>query len=685
MASAAVAPSTQHRAQRTLAPADAAWAAVLPCAAATLAALLLLGPPLGRALLAPDGIRFWPAAEVVPEPTEHARYLIALLGPALLAGVVLAAVQGRRAVRRDGALRAAVLAGQLATAAFAVLCLLVQLNVLGRSYDPLRSRPDRLFTPTTLVAAAALTALALVAARRQPVRDAVLRLARDPRRLRIACALLATGLTALWLSSAFNTDATIARAELDNLIPWDMSETFAVLDGRTPLVDFHSQYAQLLPYLGAAPMALLGTSSLGAWTAIMLTLSGLGLLAVYAVLRRIVRSAPLALALYLPLLATGFFIVWGSHANRASPAGIFSTWPMRYAGPYVLLWLTVRHLDARAPRRAWPLLLAAGLVALNNLEFGAGSFAGTLLALACARRMTTWRALGRLAAAALAGLAGAALLVTLLALVRAGEPPHFSWLLEFPHLYGIGGWFLVPMAPLGFHVVLYVTFAAAIVAAVVRAAAERERLLTAALAWSGVFGMTAGSYYVGRSDPLNLVAMLSAWALALTFLVVLVARSLLRDRRRPTLPEAAVVFGFGLAACSLAQLPLPWSQLERLGRSGPQLYAQPAARAFVAQTSERGEHVAILIPLGHRIAYELGRVNVAPYSGMEAMPTPQQLARTLDAARAAHARSVYVSYQSTLAEKLDALTAAGFVAAESRTEAGGIEYARLVDTAGGGA
>src|SRR6185436_12287986 len=117
-------------------------------------------------------------------------------------------------------------------------CLLVQLNVLSRSYDPVRSYPNRLFTPPTLVVAAALTLLALLGARRPAVREALARVARETRGRAAACALGAIALTALWLLTAFNTDATIANAQLQNLIPWDMSETFAVLDGRTPLVDF---------------------------------------------------------------------------------------------------------------------------------------------------------------------------------------------------------------------------------------------------------------------------------------------------------------------------------------------------------------------------------------------------------------------------------------------------------------
>jgi hypothetical protein len=442
-----------------------------------------------------------------------------------------------------------------------------------------------------------------------------------------------------------------------------MNETFAVLDGRTPFVDFHAQYGQLLPYVAAAIMALAGSATIGAWTLIMTSISGLATLAIYDVFRRVTRSSLLALVIFLPFLASGFFQLLGPSSNRFSLAGTFSLWPMRYAGPYLLAWLTARHVDAVAPRRAPILLLAAGLVALNNAEFGIGAFLATLAALACHTPPGSWRAAGRLVANAVAGLLGAALLVTLLSLVRTGALPDFILLLEFSRLYGIGGWVLEPMAPMGFHIAMYVTFTAAIVAATVCAArSEPQRVLTSMLAWSGVFGLFAGSYYVGRSDPLDLVSLLSAWCLSVTLLLVLVAGRLAsRDGPRATLPEIAVVFGFCLSACSLAQFPLPWAQVARLRVHSPDApFKQADAAQFVAAATQPGEKVVILIPLGHRIAYDLGLVDIAPYSSIDTMPTVGQMQSTIAVARREHVHKIFFSPGATSANQLKVLTQAGF-------------------------
>jgi hypothetical protein len=671
-----------------LAPAEAAWLAAVPCALLILAGIVLVGPVLGHAFLAPGSDTFWPGTDVRPEPVEHGRYLVALLGAPLLAAAVLASSDRPSGIRPETT-RRLVAAAQALGCAFLVLCLLAQNDVIFRSYVP-PAGAKRIFSLGTLVAAAVLPLLALALARQRGVGARVgqaasetrlARAARETRPRRVAGLVLAAACTAAWLLTALNSDATIGSALGSNLIPWDMSETYAVLDGRTPLVDFHAQYAQLWPYVPAAIMALAGSSTIAAWTAIMASISGLALLAVYAVLRRILRSSLLALVLYVPLLATGFFIAEGTAANRFSPAGIFSLWPMRYAGPYLVAWLTARHLDRVAPRRAWLLLLAAGLVALNNLEFGLGAFAGTVVALALQHPPRSRRAVLRQLARAAGGLLGAGLLVAALTLARTGSLPHVPLLLEFPRIYGVGGWSMGRMPPLGFHVVLYLTFTAAIVTAVVRAArgGGGEAVLTSMLAWSGTFGLIAGSYYIGASDALNLIALFSAWCFALMLLVVVVARSLTaRAWRRPRLAELAVLYGFGLALCSLPQLPVPWSQVARLQRHAPPILAQTDAKRFVARTTRPGEQVGILIPLGFRIAYELGLTDVAPYASIESMPTAQQLQRTIATLRHAHARKLFVATEATLEPELQALAHAGFRPRRTRGS-----YEELVDAGSG--
>ncbi len=223
---------------------------------------------------------------------------------------------------------------------------------------------------------------------------------------------------------------------------------------------------------------------------------------------------------------------------------------------------------------------------------------------------------------------------------------------------------MLPMPTLGFHLAIYATFAVAIVVATVRALTGAEqRVLTALLAWAGVFGLGAGSYFAGRSHPEVLISLFSAWALALALLLVVVVRAVrARPGRRPTAPELALLVGCALAVCSLAQTPAPWSQLQRIGRSAPtaQLEERPT-REFIAHADvSPGEHVLILAPMSHRIAYELGLVNVAPYVSMISMPAVRQLAESLDALRAAGGTRVFAAIGQILPAQIQAIEEAGF-------------------------
>ncbi|HEU4703012.1 MAG TPA: hypothetical protein VFS37_11065, partial [Conexibacter sp.] len=516
--------------------------------------------------------------------------------------------------------------------------------------------PADVFSVASLLAAAAIAPLAALALRRGALLARLGWLARERRGRRAGCALAAVALIAVWLSAAFNTEHSVGKAESHHLIPWDMAETFAVLDGRTPLADFHSQYAQLLPFLAAGALRLLGTS-VGAWTGTMIVFSALALVAVFAVLRRVVRSSVAALALFVPFLAGSAYLILG----RLSPLEIFSLWPMRYGGPYLLAWLTVRHLDGAAPRRRWLLLGAGALVALNNLEFGASAFAGTLAAVAYADLPRSRAAAQRLLVDTAIGLLAALGVVSALTLLHGGALPRFGLLFEFPRIYGIDGWVLSPMAAAGLHVAVYATFVAAVIVATVRAIrGDAHRLLTAMLVWSGIFGLGAGSYFAGRSDALNLISLFSAWCLALVLLTVVVAERAMRAERWPSPPDLAVLFGFVLIALSVFQLPRPWAEVERVQRTTGAVYKQASAIRLVRETTVPDQKVAVLTQLGHRVAFDAGVVDVAPYSGLESMPTVEQLEQTVAAVRREGATQIYLDREYVLPGMLEALAAAGF-------------------------
>jgi hypothetical protein len=636
-------------------PADVAWLLTAPVALLTVAAIVLLGPPLGHALLEPTGTHFFPGLlpDRRPEPVEHSRYLIALLGPLALAGIVLAwrpTVPGRRRALAAAGVRAA----ELLLVAALIAAVVVQRATAFR-FTAAPAFHTVYFTLPTLAVAALLTVLCVALLGRRTVLRAIARRTRETGSARWAALGVALVATAVWLLPAINTDATIGRANeaLVTNAPYWLDETFAVLNGRAPLVDFHSQYGQLWPYLAAGPMLVLGTS-FGVFAAIMATATGAALMATYALLRRVVRRSLLALALYLPLLATSLFLERGPLDNRWAPSDVFSLFPMRYGGPLVLAWLTARHVDGAWPRRPAWLFLAAGLVAINNVEFGIPALGATLAAALWSDERLSWRGAGRLAAEAAAGLLAAAVLVAALTLAVAGSLPHYGRLTEFPRLFGVDGWGMLPMHAYGFQVVLYVTFAAAIVLATVRAVTgEEDRLLTAMLAWAGVFGLGVGSYFAGRSHPEVLVDLFCAWALALALLLVAVVRAILaRPGRRPAAAELAVLFALGLMVCSLAQIPTPWSQVERLGRTTPTpAFTDNATERFVASVTTRGEPVALLVDAGHRVAYDLGLDNVSPYASIESMPSEEQFRTTLDALRRAHGHKLFAYARQTLPEQ----------------------------------
>lgn len=624
---------------RTISPAEIAWIALIPCAILSVAAIVVLGPPVGHALFSPGSDPLWPPswweAEGHPEPVKQARYLIAVAAPLLLAVAILV-MSRREVVLRPRTVRAITFTSYGLVLALVAVALLKQYAVIvpGVAAPPL-------FGVGMAATAAALVMVALIALRSGSVTTRIAGLARETRARRYACLAIAVSFVTIWLLKVVMTDRLAGDLGGFNF-PWTMNDALAVLDGRTPLVDYHVIYAKLLPYPTALVLGTFGTTIL-TYTTFMAILNGLALLAVYAVFRLLTRSSLLALALFLPFVATSDMYGVPIAAGDVSPMALSAMWPMRYGGIYLLAWLVARHVDARSPRQAWILFLAGGLVAVNSVEFGLGAVIATIAALACARPPRSTNDLLRLAGSVAAGTVGAVVLVCLATLVRAGELPSLTLFLEWPRIFTTLGWFSLPLPTWGLHLAVYATFAAAVVVAAVRVArADDDILLTSMLAWSGTFGLLAGGYYIGRPDVLKLAAILSAWSFALAPLTIVCVRALAaRGWRRPTLPQLLVLFGFALSVCSIGLLSPPQEQIARLTRSRPDPVYQTIAERFVRARTERGEKVAILVPMSFRIAHELGLRNVAPYAFMNAIVTRSQMQTLIDAVQRNDVRVIF--------------------------------------------
>jgi hypothetical protein len=664
------APAAAASAATTRAPSagELAWLLALPCALVTLLAIVVLGPLAGDLLAPRSPVAFvaTPADALSPEPHEQGRFLVALLGPLLLAGATAVLARRRLGIGVVGPL---VWGAQAALVAFAVVCVVVQRGLVF-AFPNAEAIRQRYFTDATLIASALGATAIVLAMRSLRVRALAARFLRETPARRLCWTLAAASLIVVWLLHAFNTEATISDASpfATYHLQFTLDETFAVLNGRTPLVDFTAQYGSLLPYPVAGIMALLGTS-IGAFTAIMCLLNALALFAIYDLLRRVGRSSLIALLLFAPFLATSFFLLRGPLENRYTLATIYADYPIRFAGPWVLAWLTVRHLE-RAPDRptphTWPLFLVAGLVAINNPDHGLPALGALVAALVWTTPLARPR-LGRLARDAAVGLTAAFALVSLVTLVRAGALPDLTLLLRFARLYAGAGFAMLPMPALGVHTLIYVTFAAALAVATVRALTAAgttgaDRALTGLLAFVAVFGLGSGSYYAGRSHPEVLVTSFAAWSFALALLTLLAVRRL--AARSGRWPEPAVVLclvAFCVTGCSLAQTPTPWSQIDRLSATGEPIFRAPKGQAFVAANVRPGERVAILLPLGHRIAENVGVTNVSPYTNAFATPAVSQVVDVVRTLRAEGGSKVFVPTQpSGVPQVRPVLAAAGF-------------------------
>jgi hypothetical protein len=636
----------------------AAWLSAIPAAGLVALAAWLLGPPLGDLTSPAGGYTFTPefAKVVRPEPTEHARYLIALTLPLAISLAVcfsprwLSRIPPRTA--REGAVAVQALLAAIVAACYGAQDRLTFGAVYTQGHGTIQMS---YFTPATLLAAAGLAGVTIAVLRQARTQGVARALLRDSRPKRLAALSVAVLMTALWLSHAVETDRTLANAPFDMRFnfAFTLNETFALLNGLTPLVDFTAQYGSLWPFVVALPMLALGKTVL-VFSIAMCTVSGFALLSIYSVLRRIVRSSLGALLLYLPFLATSVFWVLGERTNHSTVATYYAIFPLRYAGPYFLAFLTARLIEhGMRPSAAYPLFLVGGLTILNNLEFGVPALGASIVALAWAATGTARPSLhlSRFALAAGAGLMTAPVLVCLLTLARAGSLPELDRLTDYARLFAVAGFAMMPVPGLlGLHLVIYLTHVTAVVVGTVRAVqGARDRLLTGMLVWAGTFGLGSGTYYIGRSHPLPLKFLFSAWALSLALLTIVVVRGLLH--RRPSIAAALVLVGFGVAACSLAQMPTPWGEARRFDSpyvattesdNSPHPLApptDPATQRFVSTIADgpkrfvyaRGAPIAIMLRTGHRIADAYGVRNVSPYSGMESTPTVERVEAVLDA------------------------------------------------------
>jgi hypothetical protein len=620
---------------------DIAWLGLVPATLLLLAAFFWLAPSLAKLYPGPNQTIFpeWRSL-INPEPLEATRYLLAAAMPPVLAAVVLVLGTGRPARR---SLDSAVIAMQLAAIAFIAWSVAHQISVLPPGALTPPNYFDRLLlsVPNLLAGVGIGLVLTALAASRAELPLRRLRpLARALSGRRGIALAAAVGLTALWLLPALVTDATIARAGVipAGHIPAQAEDYFAVVNGRTPTVDYIPIYVHLLP-VALAPVLSAFDSSLTAFSISMCLLSLVALLAVYATFSQVTERPWAALALYVPFLAISLF-PWDRHGGQWEFNGnYYGFFPGRYVGPFVVAWLCALSLRRRG-LPAWALFVAAGLAALNNAEFGVPCVLAVIVALSFGadRSIPVRKRVSALCIHAAAGLLMALALVSGVTLVGSGELPNPGFAVYWSTMFAREGYGLTPMPTLGLHWALYFTYAAVLLTAAVRyVRAAPDATLTAMLAFAGTFGLLTGFYFAGRSLPYQLMLLFPVWGFALALLTWTVTLSLRSARgdplrlRRLILPAFATLAGFGVMVAAIDRFPLPWQQVERLSASGEAVFDQRADQRFVDAQTTPGDRVLILgVRLDHRIAERAGVVNASPFFSVAALISQREVERAID-------------------------------------------------------
>ncbi|HXE43888.1 MAG TPA: hypothetical protein VN635_01705 [Conexibacter sp.] len=647
----------------------AAWLWALPCALVTVLLVAYAGRPLSHVLY-PSTLPVLPTIEHNPEPVEDTRFLLSLIGPVLLAVGLVVLAPRLRVSRRAGAALAG--AAQLIGLGVVVLCVV-------RQFGP--SWRIEFFTPAQLVVGAAGAGAIAYAARRGWLTGR----RSEAGWLHLALPAVALLVTGIWFLSFLNTAGTICTYGDCYNTAFMADETFAVLNGLTPLVDHTAAYGSLWPLPFAAVMALVG-KTLFVWTVLMWGLSVAMLMALYGVLRRVTHSSLGALALYLPVM---LFTYYAASRDLHNPIEIYQQVPLRTAGPFLVAYLVARRLDRGERHPIWPLGLAAGLAALNNADFGVAALGATVAALLWAEWPLSRPRARQLALGLAGGLAGAYCLVAVVTLIRAGALPDPAKAVAFARVYtrtGVGLWPLLRL--FGLPLVAYLTYAAAIGVATVRALRGAENCtLTGMLAWSGIFGLGSAAYYMGATTILAVATLFPAWGLCLALLTIVAVRRIASGRERlPSVPALATLFGFALIASFVFIPPArlaPWTQASRLTATlAP--YSPPDAeplrapdeagfRTFVSSIADghgrfvvrHGAPVAFLTATGHLLADAYGIRDVVPYTGRSVF-TSEELDEALHRLRAAGGNTVIVP--SLILPRVGAaLASRGF---EAQTDAG---------------
>ena len=652
------------------------WVTVLAAGAAAWLAIRMTLPHVVPPALNDEQLKQVFLASAVelcaPEPAEFVGYVLAVLVPAAFVSVtaLLLRRQGALAADRSSAAPWTLLAF-LSQGAFAVVAAygILYEHFHGAYYPSLRF-------PVVLIAAAAAAGYGLwtvgLPAHWKSDLTAAGRVLGQRAWLWWG---LATSWSVLWVLPNVFTEADRSAwlTQTAYHIPFTMGEFAAVLNGRTPMVDFYSQYQNVLPLL-LSPLLRWTGLSLFSFTLTMALLSVTGLLLLFSVLTRVVRSSWLALVLFLPMVAFSFEPVEtnvGGYVHNMFT--YYAMGPLRFLGVFVLARLSLWYLERPSYSRLAQSAAIAGIVALNNLDFGLPALAAVLSCVVLfAPRFGRSTPAVRICMAVLTFLltAGMAVVVYFVAVrLRAGAWPMVANLVLYQKTFAASGFAMVEAPQAGFYQTIFLILLLPVLVALFEVfsgsfleSGRRARIEYGTLIYAGIAGLGVFTYYAGRSDPGALPVAFCPAAYALVLLVYRFGAGVIPSRLSggSTAPGLRIIPGvvvltlFSLTFPGVFNAPHPGAQLARLRRGlaklpDPHQNAVEVIRRYVPP----GKQTVIIAPDAHWLAMKAGVINRYPFSHSGSLLIRDQLGPVMNAIAALpNKKVVFGEVQPELAQRL---------------------------------
>ena len=613
------------------------WATLLPVAAASFLAVHFLAPelvptPRTVAHLQKELIPTW-AAGCAPEPLEQASYVLAVLLPVLLQFGITIALKHLGAFRREDP-RSYWLSSLAVLSQLTVVCLLGYAWVYESEHGWKTRLFDFPYAPLVLLlSASAYCGYRWLHPRHKEILGAAVK---SLAKMSSLPWLIAVAWTSANLLKCVFTEGCFDQAPhtVTYHLPYTLGEFAAVLNGRVPLVDFYSQYQNILPHLFRPIFALAGLT-ITSFTCAMALLSLVGFLLIYRVFSRLTGTDWRGLVLYLPWVPISLSNTERPGTLPANAFNYYAVGPIRYFGVFLLAYVSTWYLAAPRFRRLACAGFVGGLVALNNLDFGVPAWAGLwaciILFPPTDRTVTRFRRTLRASAAFVAS--GVLAFTAFCSVIRVGSGgwPDLVALVEYQRTFAVLGFYMIKMPSVGLHWVLYSTFATAVLYAVFVGFSEdhqqvrfRSRVSTGLLAYGGIAGFGVMTYYVGRSHPAVLITIFAAWAFVLALLVHRVLTDLHaarlrggeRSRSIHAIPvAAALAVCAGLSPLAL-DIPHIAQDYERLSRE-PAVQAASVPSPFVSLISKyvgKNQPTVIIYPYGHLLAVQASVKNLFPFA-----------------------------------------------------------------------